>query len=448
MERRAGGSLVSDKHVHQTEADRVRSRTGYGSSPPRGQLKHLPAGAESSRALRIRIQAREREAVRAPEPTRSKWQLRTLVLVGFCLVAVLSFAAIRYGPAHQVVQFVLATTDLGVEIDGPATLNASRRADIGSEMVGRINVLAVERGQVVAAGDVLAEIEPETATKALEAAVAAEQAAEIGVRQATAAKQVVEADRANLLKTFERRRTLVARGTVSEADFDNAESALAAAEAELLNAAATVDLAVANRRAAVAETALQRAYLARATIRAPFDGVVVNRERDVGDVVGVGETILSLVDPGTMVWSMRVDESAIARLRPGQDVRISVVGAPEVNGTLTRIFREVDKETREITLDVTPRELPEQWAVGQRANAAITIEVKPDVLAVPTPMLAPRGRTQGVRIDDDGRARWRPVELGALGDGRVEIRSGLAAGDVVIDGPRLFAGMRVDGPPQ
>lgn len=144
--------------------------------------------------------------------------------------------------------------------------------------------------------------------------------------------------------------------------------------------------------------------------------------------------------------SARFDESVIARLEPGQIATIRFGGNGEAlyRGTVRRIAREVDQETREFTVDIAPVRLPPNWALGQRATVVIDLGDVQDVLAVPAASIARRDGHAGVWVESDGRAVWRPVDLGRIGGAEVEVLSGLAAGDTILLSPeRAFTGMKI-----
>uniref|UniRef100_UPI002FDE5FAA hypothetical protein n=1 Tax=Rubrimonas sp. TaxID=2036015 RepID=UPI002FDE5FAA len=107
------------------------------------------------------------------------------------------------------------------------------------------------------------------------------------------------------------------------------------------------------------------------------------------------------------------------------------------------IGRQVDPETREFTAELALGSLPPNWAIGQRGSAAITVDHRPEALALPTEQVVWRAGTAGAWVLEDGRARWRLLELGAVTDGRIEVLAGLESRAAVLEGPTLYEGMRV-----
>ena len=157
------------------------------------------------------------------------------------------------------------------------------------------------------------------------------------------------------------------------------------------------------------------------------------------------------MDPSTLVLATRLDESVMARVAPGQAAEIRYVSYPGqvFAGRVLRLGRSVDTTTREFTVDVTPDEPPPHWAIGQRATVSLVTGIAPRVLTVPQDALAPRAGQPGLWVAERGRrARWRPVHLGAASGGRIEVRDGLAEGDIVLRRPQGMYAFRPVSPVQ
>ncbi len=173
-------------------------------------------------------------------------------------------------------------------------------------------------------------------------------------------------------------------------------------------------------------------------IVSPFDGLIVRRDREMGDIVVPGAAIFLLVSPSEMWISAWVDESAMAGLAPGQPARVVFRSEPKnrYKGSVVRVGREVDRETREFRVDVGVKVLPANWAVGQRAEVYIEEGKKKAVLYIPVRALLWRKSKAGVYVAAKGRVNWRPVSLGLRGVDRVEIKQGLSKGELVVTGPQ------------
>lgn len=333
------------------------------------------------------------------------------------------------------------------ELSGPGTLDATRRATLSARVQGRLTQIDVDRNDTVAPGTLIARIASDDLARQLDAATAAHDAAVRTVLGAKADKARNEATVANAQAALARKSTLLAQGWATQADYDAALAMQRQSEADLAHANAAIEAAEAQQQSAAATVQMNRAQLAEATVRAPFSGVITSRDRNLGDFVTPGASIVQIVDPSSVVLTARFDESAIASVRPGQLVILKFTAEPTraIAGHVLRLSRNVDTETREFTVDVTPDALPANWAIGQRGAAIITVATH-EVLAVPGRDIVRRDGKAGVWLIVDGRACWRPVRLGQAGQDRVEIIDGIAEGDVILAPDGVFAWMRVRTP--
>ena len=147
-----------------------------------------------------------------------------------------------------------------------------------------------------------------------------------------------------------------------------------------------------------------------------------------------GSQILSLIATEELWISAWVDETAIPRLQVDQPARIVFRSEPDkdYSGVVARLGRETDRETREFIVDVRILELPENWAVGQRAEVYIEVARNDDCLTLPPEFLSRRDGVWGVQQLVAGKARWQPVQIGLQGMERYEILDGLKADDIVL----------------
>ncbi|WMS43888.1 efflux RND transporter periplasmic adaptor subunit [Acuticoccus sp. MNP-M23] len=358
--------------------------------------------------------------------------------------------AMRFALPHSVEQVPVLPQTFSAEVLAPATLEAERRANIAMERTGRIAALGAAEGDVVAKGDVIARLEAEDLAAELEAAEATEQAAQLGVTMAEAEKARADATLSRVTGEEARKRTLVTRGVVSTAGHEVARAALDEAAADQTRAEAALARARSDADAAAARTRVRRAQLSDTVIRAPIGGVLVEQPANVGDTLSQGAPIATIVDPKTLVFTAMLDESAVQHVDVGQTARIAPAGSgAPIAARVVRIGRTVEEGTREFAVDLAPERVPARWAMGERARATVSTGTRSGVLAAPSGALAPRDGVQGVWIANQGRLSWRPVTLGDVTAGAVEIREGIAPGEVVALTDRAFERMRVvpaDGP--
>jgi HlyD family secretion protein len=162
--------------------------------------------------------------------------------------------------------------------------------------------------------------------------------------------------------------------------------------------------------------------------------LITRRDRDLGDIVVPGASIFQLISTKDIWVSAWVDESLMAAVKPGQKARIifrSEAGR-DYRGRVIRVSPEVDRETREFLVDVAPEQLPQRWAVGQRAEVFLVTGRKENVVRLPAKMIRWREGKAGVLVEESGKAAWRNLELGMAGREFVEVANGLAEGDAVV----------------
>jgi HlyD family secretion protein len=121
-------------------------------------------------------------------------------------------------------------------------------------------------------------------------------------------------------------------------------------------------------------------------------------------------------------------------LATGQPARVVFRSAPNEShrGAVTRLAPLADRETRELLVDVTVKDLPKTWAVGQRAEVYIQVASKDRALQVPQRAVAWQKGRPGLFVDVAGHARWRNIRLGLRGAETVEVAEGIAAGETAI----------------
>ena len=190
------------------------------------------------------------------------------------------------------------------------------------------------------------------------------------------------------------------------------ETALKQADADFARASATIERLSAQNASAQANVKLLEVRLSYATIRSPLNGIVVNRDRSVGDLLTPGIRLMELVDPNTLILTARFDQSVLEMIRPGQRVAAHFTSdaTRPLQGTVFRLRRQVDEETREFKADIKLDEAPALWALNGRASVVVYATASTIVLS--ENLIARRRGRVGVWKLDDGRATWVPITLG------------------------------------
>jgi HlyD family secretion protein len=222
-------------------------------------------------------------------------------------------------------------------------------------------------------------------------------------------------------------------------------------ETELEDARTRVDVLVAQTAAASAQVDLATVNLENTRLRAPFDGTVLRKDAEVGEIVapsaaGGGLTrtaIVTMADLGTLEVEVDVNEAYIAQIRGGQPAAITLDAYPDTAfaGNVRQVVPTADRQKATVLvkvaiLDRDPRILPEMGAkvVFLRKDGAAAAAA-PRRVTVPKSALIATSEGAHVWIVADGRAVKRNVEAGPERGDEVEIRGGLDGGEPVIVAP-------------
>lgn len=223
-----------------------------------------------------------------------------------------------------------ATADLTVEVSATGTLQPLTQVDISSELSGIVRAVAVNENQQVKKGDVLATLDTAKLEVQIERATASAKAAAASVEDAKVTLQENE-------NAVVRASALTKRGMATD-------QSLEAATATRDRSKAALDSAEANLAIAQADLKAQQTDLAKSTIYAPIDGIVLTRSVDPGQTVAssLQAPVLFVIaaDLRNMELQAAVDEADIGAVKPGQHARFTVDAFPD---------RPFDAEIRDIS---------------------------------------------------------------------------------------------------
>jgi HlyD family secretion protein len=317
---------------------------------------------------------------------------------------------------------------------GTGTLEARIRADVSPKISGLLVEVLTDQNARIVKGQLLARLDDGDWRQQVEVAKADLAAAKATVERIGAeiesAKATVVREKANLERVSSlRKNQVVAQKELESAIESNdvAEANIRRAQLARIEAQRTVEKSEASLR-------FYQERLKDTSLRAPFDGLVVRRNRDSGAVVVPGTSILDVISTDQLWISAWVDETAMGQLVSGQPARIIFRSSPDtiIQGKVARLGAETDRETREFLVDVDLLQLPEKWAVGQRAEVYIETGRRNNKLFVPQRFVIWRDGQSGVLIDNNGKAKWQKISLGLRGKENVEVTEGLLPGKIVI----------------
>ncbi|MEQ9017377.1 MAG: efflux RND transporter periplasmic adaptor subunit [Nitratireductor sp.] len=329
--------------------------------------------------------------------------------------------------------------DVAVRVYGLGSVEARIVSRIGFEVGAALTELAVDSGDAVGRGQVLARLHTAEQQARVVRAEAAVEAA--GATSSKAAANVVRA-RAVLAQrrsTNDRRQALAARSAISAQSAEEAQRDADVAAADLAVAESEVKVAQAQRADAEAALLYERTLLDHHVLRAPFDAVVVTRHAEAGTVVRAGEPIFTLMDPGT-VWTLAyIDEARAGSIAVGQPAEVRLRSLPHevFAGTVARIGIESDRVNEERRVWIACDHCPAEIFLGEQAEVTITVATLPEALLVPELAISGfdghRGR---VWIVQDGRLAETEMIFGhRTENAKAEIVSGLPEGAKVVAAP-------------
>ncbi len=372
-----------------------------------------------------------------PTPShRSRW----LLIAGAAAVFVVA-VLVRLVFGGLTVEVAVPSKDIPIKVYGLGTIEAKITSKLGFGVAGTLAELMADAGQAVPKGTILGRLDDAEQRAKLAAARAQYDKA---MAQSTSARAVVAkaaVNRAQKERISERRKSLVASGTVSEEAYGDAQAAAVSAGADAQSASAEVALALATLADARAQLDLNEVLLVRHTLRAPYDGRVAFRSKELGSVLAPGEVVFTVYDPET-VWVLAyVDETLAGGVDVGQTAEVRLRSAPAKRfvGSVVRIDIESDRTTEERRIYIACRECPQH--LGEQAEVVI------DTARLDVALLVPIAAIEGF----DGRQGtvWT-VEAGKLArrkisfahrtlDGRMEVAGEVPDGASIVT--RLVSGL-------
>jgi multidrug efflux system membrane fusion protein len=278
------------------------------------------------------------------------------------------------GPAEPPLMRVQVRDSVARPVERVIVLNGrtapARRVELRAEIAGRVVELPVERGGMVAAGEVIARLDRRDR--------------EAWLHRAEAMLLKAEADHDAALKLRERQFV--------------AENELVARRAALEEARATVERA--------------RLDIAHTEIRAPFAGVLDRRPVELGDYLDTGDAVGTVLEQDPLLVVGDVAEVDAGGLRPGLPGEARLVTGEEVRGQVRYIAREADAATRTFRIELEVANPGSRLPAGTSAEIRLPLEPVPAHEVSPALLVLDDGGTLGIRaVDDEGLVRFHPASI-------------------------------------
>jgi len=308
----------------------------------------------------------------------------------------------------ELVALVAQTTiTSGPSISG--SLVADKTASIRAEVGGRVTAVLVEPGAHVSKDTPLARVDDNAVRETM-------LGAKSGVTQAQLGADIAKRDQ-------DRAERLLAAGAVAENAVENARRGNLAAQAALEDAKAR--LANAQRN------------LDNTTLKAPYDGIVSERQVNAGDIVAPGAPMFTIVDPSTMRLEGSVPADQLGAVRLGANIKFGVTGYPGKSfvGTISNIYPSADPQTKQVRLYARIPNAGSGLVAGLFASGRVA-STSHSALAIPMNAVDQRGLKPSVLRLKGGKAEKVEISLGVRDDEteNVEVLTGLALGDTVLVG--------------
>ena len=289
---------------------------------------------------------------------------------------------------------------------------AQRKAAISSKASGRLEWLGVAEGSRVKAGDIIARLDARDVAAQFDSAAA-------NIKVALAAIEQAEAENRDASASLARTQDLLKQKFVSQSALDTAKARSERAVAAVASAKASLAVAQANaRNAQVAVDYTQ--------IRAPFDGIILSKSANVGDLVTPFSSaadskgaVVTMADMTTLEVEADVSESSLSKISVGQPAEITLDALPDARfrGTVARIVPTVDRAKATVMTKVRfdaidPRVLPEMSAKVSFLTQQVTAAQQTPQTAVSADAFAQRDGKTLVFVVRDGKAVGVPVTTG------------------------------------
>ncbi len=314
------------------------------------------------------------------------------------------------------------------------------KASVSSEVGGRLAALYVEEGDTASAGQVLGVLRNDDFKAQIRGDEARQETAKANVARARA-----ELDRARI--ELRRQKEISEKGLGAQTTFDDAQSRMAVAEAEL-------GAAEAGSREAAATLQMARENLEKTFIKAPFGGTILRKEAEVGEIVSplpangglTRGAIVTMADLKSSEMIVDVNEGYVARVHEKQpaEVELDAYQGVRFPARVRQVVPTADRQKATVQVKVSfdksdPRIMPEMggkvYFLAEDGGApSDVVPGSGAIVLVPTAAVSQQVGRPVVWIVKDSRVMSRPVELlGPVGD-KTRIGAGLAGGEIVILG--------------
>ncbi len=327
------------------------------------------------------------------------------------------------GPRAPMTVELAAVTkgDLAAHLTVVGNLIGLQTVDVAPRTNGRLLTVSVQMGDPVRRGQVIGKIEDREIVEQVSQAEASQQVSKAIIRQREADLRVAEVN-------FDRSKNLFERQLLAKQALDDAESRYLAAEAQ-------IDLSKAQLAQAEARLQELKINLQNTTVTSPVDGFVGRRNVDPGAMVSQNTPIATVVDISKLKMVVNVVEKDIRLVTVGDsgDVDVDAYPGEKFRGRIARVAPVLDPATRTAAMEIEIANNDKRLKPGMYARVTLTVEERKGTLVAPKTAVVDFENKRGVWMpNQDGRAKFMPVQLGIEDLDRIEIIGGLKEGDKIV----------------
>ncbi len=375
--------------------------------------------------------SRDQKPFSGKKSGRRKWIIIATVIA---IVGGASIAFRSGGGTQQVESGIVASaypSQAITVLNATGRVSAQRKAAVSTKATGRLEFLAVQEGSIVKAGQILARIENRDVSATQDQAQAALRAAKANVEQGMAEWREAES---NLTRSED----LAKKNFISSATLDTAKARFDKARAAVASLNGAIGVAEANVRAA-------NVAVEQTLIRAPFDGVVLTKNANVGDIITPFSSaadskgaVVNMADMSTLEVEADVSEISLSKISVAQPVEIQLDAFPDLRllGKVSRIVPTVDRSKATVLVKVEfvekdKRVLPDMSAKVSFLSRELKAEERKPVIAVQPAALAKREGRDVLFVIESNAVKQVAVTVGnKIGD-LVQV-SGVKPGDKIV----------------
>ncbi len=334
-----------------------------------------------------------------------RWLAAALLLIAGCGQGenAQSPTVVSIQPALQSAVIEVRTVEVPIRVEATGQVTAFYQATLASKIQGMIDKIYVREGSVVTKGQTLVVLD----RRDLEADLA----------RAKAELENARSQRDRMVDLYEKD---------------------AVSKQELENATRTFKVAEAAKNSIVAQ-------LSYAAVKAPFDGVIIDKKVEAGELASPGQPLLRMEDPDRLRLEVTVAEGDIRAVSLGTHIQVVIdaLGARPIMGTVAQMVPAGDPQTHTFMMKV---DLPRTASLKSGMFGRLQLEKgTSQTLVVPASALIERGELSSVFVvDNDKRARLRWIKIGRKLEAGVEVLSGLNGGErILLDGAKGRDGLAV-----